>query len=514
MPWVALAAMLACLGLAAANAQGAMSRGRVEARLHTSAQTIMSVGRSVHRRASYRAGCRVVESKARRKRDHRRVVRRAAHRHSCGIAKPTRGSDAARRSAGSRPRTARSLSSTSPSSIDPSVDESIDGALGTDGPLSALSEPAAGSDWALTETTTSEGAAPSSESGIASGEATGATGSTTESSSQEAFQEADGATEGGSPEATSTQSPAPFRFFAVSSFWNTALPADAPLDPASAGAVAALAQEVAKELTANIGPWINTTKFSVPVYTVPANQPTVAVQLVNHAPEPALSSAWSAVPLPETARPAKGSDGTLALWQPSTDRLWEFHRLVNESGVWRASWGGAMQNVSSNQGVFGPSAWQGAKPWWGASASSLSLVGGLISLEDLQLGQINHALDMAIPNVRGGAYSLPAQRDDGKSIDPFALPEGAHLRLNPNLNLASLHLPPLTLMLARAAQRYGIMVSDWSSVVEFYAQDPTPTGTEPYKGSQGYFEGKYPNQLLASFPWSQLELLKLELHKG
>jgi hypothetical protein len=48
--------------------------------------------------------------------------------------------------------------------------------------------------------------------------------------------------------------------------------------------------------------------------------------------------------------------------------------------------------------------------------------------------------------------------------------------------------------------------------VTFDAQDPTPTGSEPYGGSGGYFEGESPRGLLASFPWSHLELLKMELH--
>jgi hypothetical protein len=171
-----------------------------------------------------------------------------------------------------------------------------------------------------------------------------------------------------------------------------------------------------------------------------------------------------------------------------------------------------MQNVLSSPGVYGPEAWPGAQSWWGVSASSLSLLGGLISLEDLELGQIDHALEMAIPGVRAGVYASPARRSDGKTANPLSLPEGAHLRLNPNLDLAALHLPRLTLMLAEAAQRYGILIVDGSSVAEFPAQDPTPTGTNPYAGPGGYFEGKYPNQLLASFPWNQLELLKMELH--
>jgi hypothetical protein len=67
-------------------------------------------------------------------------------------------------------------------------------------------------------------------------------------------------------------------------------------------------------------------------------------------------------------------------------------------------------------------------------------------------------------------------------------------------------------MLAEAAQRYGIFVRDQAEEPVFYAQDPTPTGTNPYAGAHGYFEGKSPSQILASFPWSHLQLLKMELH--
>jgi hypothetical protein len=310
------------------------------------------------------------------------------------------------------------------------------------------------------------------------------------------------------------ESPAPFRFFSPSSLWNQPVVASAPLDPHSTEVVGMLDAEIAAEEQAKDGPWINTTSYSVPVYTVPAHQQTVSVQLDHHTPDAALSSAWSAVPLPADAQPAAGTDAVLVVSQPSTDRLWEFWRLAHEADGWHASWGGAMQNVSSDAGVYGPDAWPGAKPWWGSSASSLSLVGGLISFEDLKRGEINHALSMSTPDVRAGVYASPAQRDDGQSTDPLSLPEGAHLRLNPNLNLASLHLPPLTLMIAEAAQRYGIFVRDRAQNVAFYAQDPISTPTNPYAPPGGYFEGKYPRELLASFPWSQLELLKMELHDG
>ena len=187
-----------------------------------------------------------------------------------------------------------------------------------------------------------------------------------------------------------------------------------------------------------------------------------------------------------------------------------------------AQWGGAMQHVSTNPGAYSTQAWPQLIPnlpaWtsdvdaWGASASSLSIAGGLITLEDLEKGQINHALAIAVPNTRASHWASPAQRTDGTSASPSSLPEGAHLRLDPSLNLASLHLPHLVLMMAEAAQRYGIVVRDKSANITFVAQDPTPTGTEPYLGPHGYFEGSSAARLLTQFPWAHLQLLQMELH--
>jgi hypothetical protein len=305
---------------------------------------------------------------------------------------------------------------------------------------------------------------------------------------------------------------APFRFFSPTSFWNEPLPADAPLDPSSGVVVGALVGEIATEEEAKNGPAINTTSWSVPIYTVPADQPAVKVTLENASWAPALQLAWDAVPLPADAQVAAGADKHLVVWQPSIGRLWEFWHLEDASSGWRAAWGGAMDDASSASGAYGPEDWSGAGTGWGASGSSLSIAGGLITLEDLERGQINHALAMAIPNVRAGVYASPAERTDGKASSPLSLPEGAHLRLDPSLDLAALHLPHLTLMMAEAAQRYGIVIRDFASNVAFYAQDPIPTGTEPYGGSHGYFEGKSSEQLLASFPWSHLQLLEMELH--
>jgi hypothetical protein len=316
------------------------------------------------------------------------------------------------------------------------------------------------------------------------------------------------------PVAATGASAAGFRFFSASSPWNRPLPARPRLAGNSRRVLGALEQEIAQQSAQGLTPTIDTSAYSVPIYTVGADQPPVSVVLQSDSPAPGLRAAFAAVPLPPQAQPAAGSDGHLLLWQPSRERLWEFWRLSKGAQGWSAAWGGAMRAVSGASGVYGPRAWPGATRWWGASASSLSIAGGLITFADLQSGTIDHALAIALPEVRAGVFASPAQRTDGTSPSTLALPEGARLRLNPRLDVAALHLAPLTRMIALAAQRYGIIVRDRSARVAFFGEDPAPLGSDPYTAAGGYFDGLSASQLLASFPWRELQLLRMTLHHG
>ena len=270
--------------------------------------------------------------------------------------------------------------------------------------------------------------------------------------------------------------------------------------------VGGLVGEVQSELTRHFGPWINTRQYSTPVYTVGAHQPTMRVILDRDLPD--LQEAISSVPIPPGAKPAAGSDRHMVVWQPDTDRMWEFWRMRRKGGHWHAGAAGAMRHVSTNPGRFGRSSWPGAQPWWGATATGLPLLGGLMTIRELKRGRIDHALAMAIPDSRRGVWARPATHGDGNTARRNALPEGARLRLGPTLDLDRLNLPPVTQVIARAAQRYGIVVRDRAGVVAFYAQDPTPTGSNPYRG---IFRNQYPDELLASFPWRRLQVLRLHL---
>ena len=286
--------------------------------------------------------------------------------------------------------------------------------------------------------------------------------------------------------------------FAVDSIWNRALPTTAAVAPDSPALVAQLMGELRSD-----GAWIDTYKYSVPVYTVGPGQAKVPVILDTSGPGSAdelASTLRSGVPIPAGATAAPGTDEHMVVLQPATNTMWEFWHMHKVGGGWHASWGGKMTDVSSNPGYFTN------PPDWGATATSIPLLAGLMRIRELESGHIDHALALAIPKA-SAAHVLPAQRSDGYDHSAGGIPEGTRFRIKPGVDVSALHLPRLTLMMARAVQRYGMIVRDQSGAVTFYGEQATAGVADPYYGKRGLFEGKDPAEILQGFPWQDLEVV-------
>jgi hypothetical protein len=254
--------------------------------------------------------------------------------------------------------------------------------------------------------------------------------------------------------------------FLMSGPWNAPLPSSAPLDPNS-GAIAA---DLDGQVQTPYGEAaLNTDRFSAPIYTVAAGQATVNVTWSNCLgtgwESPAVTAALTNVPIPAGAVPSGGSDEEMVVYQPSADTEWEFWRAVQTNGAWSACGAGRIQNVSQAPGIF---------PTGGVTGSGLPLLGFLIRVSDLQSGAINHAINIELPCVRQAAFSWPAQRTDGACTDPNAPAEGERFRLPASLDLSTLNLSPGELMIARAMQQYGAIVTDYAGRVAIQAEDPRP----------------------------------------
>ena len=435
------------------------------------------------------------------------------------------------------------------------------------------------------------------------------------------------------PNPHSYYSPNPGTVFSgAESVWNTPVFADAETDPNSQSLVETLSAWGAHSMNG-----INTTSYSSPIYTVPAGQPTAPVVLDYQSPP--LNAALEAVPIPAGATAAAGTDGTLVVYQPSSNQMWEFWRLrqgllapvqstfsaavssggglaagtyyyevtalsangettpseafkvvvpQSESGVslsfkgvmdargyriyrgtepanvgyvgsveqatnaygttvtfadagnaatvappsanraatpgqWHASWAGRIQSVSTDPGYYRLVHPVGGavaeEPSWGSTASSLPVADGMITLQDLSQGAIDHALQLLVPSSRVGVHAYPAQRTDGAATGVGSIPEGAHFILESSVNCNE-QATPFMRMVCVAAQRYGLIVSDQThGGMALRGEDPTPLmqagGANPYPA---YFTDSSsrqwePYQMMAAFPWSHLRLLPMQLEE-
>jgi hypothetical protein len=310
--------------------------------------------------------------------------------------------------------------------------------------------------------------------------------------------------------------PAGFKSFAPDSIWNLPVRADAPLDARSPSYALWLDAQVEAH-----GAWINTTACAMPTYWATASTPSVRVTL--HAAsyqDPAMLRAWSAVPIPPDAAPANCVDKNFAVIQRQPDGTftqWEFWAATKlTDGGWVARWGGVTQNVMADRGIASAVSWtdptapatlaRASRPGWHVTASSVSMTAGVITARDMAQGRIDHAISVALPSAAKGRWMWPAQRTDGTSVDLDALPEGAHLRLDPSVNVASLGMVPLARMIAEAAQKYGLVVRDqtWDAAV-FYTEGSRIGEVNPFKP---LLNGLYPDKALEPFPWSKLQVLR------
>lgn len=323
------------------------------------------------------------------------------------------------------------------------------------------------------------------------------------SGGERAVDEAVGKTPGPAP--TPTTPP-----FAPDSFWNAPLAPDAPLHPNQT----ALLRELGRQVRQNT-PWINTTEHSTPVYTVSAKQRRVRVFLdtpsalyTGDSGAATVRSRLRSVPIPKSARGAAGVNRHIVIWQPSKDTIWELwnaHRVPRDGCPWgndrihgwHAAWGGRIRHASTSRGVESAPT--------GATASGLPLIGGLIRLDEWRSGVIDHALAMAIPDIQRDHFVAPATRTDGRYRGLNAIPMGTRLRIDPAVDVESLPMSPAGKAIARAAQRYGIVIRDHADgAIVFYGEDPAPTGSDPYPE---IFSGQSPDQVLKGFPWDRLQVL-------
>jgi hypothetical protein len=272
--------------------------------------------------------------------------------------------------------------------------------------------------------------------------------------------------------------PQPRRFFSDSSFWNTPLPAVPEIDPRSGEFIALLRTEP----SGNFG--INLFKWTIPVYEVDASTPRVAI--AKHTLTPKEKVIWNTtrdtfghgpgfdagMPVPKAAVPDPEQDAHFAVVDWNAKRAWDTWGFrLRGDGTYESNTG--MTYAVDGGGVFetkdfavkdgesihfhGPS-----------RASGVPAIAGLIMYDEVRAGEIRHKLACAIRFGALQEFVAPAAWTDGPVRG--GIPEGAVIQLDPTLDLGRFDLLPGEIVVARAAQRYGMVIVDYADGSTLYGE--------------------------------------------
>jgi len=263
------------------------------------------------------------------------------------------------------------------------------------------------------------------------------------------------------------------RFFAPSSPWNEQVdnlpnaPGSAQLLHLAGERLVPIEQAGQRGIEARYRPvktglTINTCSWTDPIVSVQGGKPTrVFCRQVRCGPDAAHLTTLS---IPSDVNPDPRYDGWFTVVDGATGVAYDLWRARRQAD-------GSISYAYVKKWNIDGSGYQ-APYDVSARGSGLPLFAGEITLGDLHSGQIDHALAISLPGAAEGSFVAPASSTDGDGpVD--SLPEGARIRLKPNVRLRDLPRGAdgrIADAIVAALTRYGAIVVDRSVVPTLYAQ--------------------------------------------
>ncbi|WP_219416037.1 hypothetical protein [Pseudonocardia nigra] len=266
--------------------------------------------------------------------------------------------------------------------------------------------------------------------------------------------------------------------------WTAPVPRDADIDPRSDAYVA---------MFEDLEPVVSVRRFTVPVFLADETTPRFTVRPTAEYAVPGY--AMEQVPIPHRAQPDPEDDGHMAVLDQTSGCVYEFYRAQRTENGWTAEWVNA--TPADGDGIY--------PDGLSTRAAGFSNPIGLIWPDELRAGHIPYALVFAYPFTRADVTVGLATRTDGRSTDPAALPIGAHLRLDPSVDIDALGLSPSERTIARALQEYGMILADSSGGFTLYAAHPASFAADPYPSLFG--DVAYAG--IGAIPFDRMQVLSL-----
>ena len=282
------------------------------------------------------------------------------------------------------------------------------------------------------------------------------------------------------------------RFFSDSSFWNQPIQPDAKIDPRSDNWIKLLQQEPTVDHFD-----FNNEMWTIPVYEVDSLTPTYdikKIKLDQYEKDYRLSEKdyygfgegfGVAVPIPENATPDPAQDAHIAMVDRNRNIGWDMWGLKKrDDGTWESFTG--MKYSLNGNGIFKTERYTDildgeSVHFHGPSrAAGVPTIAGLIMYDEIISGEIKHKLSFASRFAAFQEYVYPASWADG--MYKGGIPEGAVLQLDPNLDLSQFDLLPGEIIVARALQKYGMVLVDVASGQSIYAEGLWGRSNADWKG--------------------------------
>ncbi|WP_152669135.1 discoidin domain-containing protein [Paenibacillus sp. DMB20] len=207
--------------------------------------------------------------------------------------------------------------------------------------------------------------------------------------------------------------------------------------------------------------------------------------------------------IPRYARTTSGTDHHLVILNPSINKEVDTWLAVFDysNNTWKAGSRGIVDlNAEPNHVESGIS---GVAAGWAAMA-------GIIRPEEIAQGRIEHAITFTSPRTRKGWYSAPALQGDGRDSNPYSIPEGALLQLDPSINIDTTYpdWPEWKKTIAKAAQEYGMYCVDTSGAMTIRGESNDSRHYDAWEKAGVTADSSG----LGDFPWESLRVLKMELY--
>lgn len=276
---------------------------------------------------------------------------------------------------------------------------------------------------------------------------------------------------------------------------------------------------------------VNTRTWSTDLRSVTPEQTKVPVTLTrtDTAARPLKTVLFEeGVPIPDDWQPQADSDKSLSIIMPDDVRIgpdgqrhigtgWElWHARRDITGAVFCDWGWRHCGLSSHSpghAVDRFTKWPDRKApdlptdppkkalyeeaAWGSTASSILMCGGMLTIEDVIRGRVEHVLGLSVvapAKQTWDSVRKPATRSDGTVVGG-ALPEGLIFRLPASTIIPNAH--PICQLIVQAARDHGIVIWDKAGAVSFRAE---PAVADMFGGTPA-------SQILNEFPWGQMQVV-------